>query len=382
MGVRDRLGEIAAEFSDVLGNALPARCPIPWRPNALAPVFSGFRDYAPSRFESEKFRAFGIEHATVELGAPRMRVWFPSTGGSPQHNEILQPCGRYPLVVFAHGECGATPEEYHLTWGDNPIVRQQARAGYVVVVPQLTASGPAPGGDDRDLGILRRVLEWMRTDWQHANLLADPPATALIGHSFGGANGARLVVEEGNISAYVSLSGDFQALGDAVEAIDLVTSIEVPKLFTFALPDEHKLDNSWIPPTSGEEREPGSWHKLLLPRHGAAITKMKHFDYLAPEVAPCQDEPGPCLRAPRLIADIVTMFLARYLPPPAVPRLPERIPPTLLPPADWEAGLSAKQISYTGAYLTGVGAWPISPPECRLDLSFETSTTSGVLTLP
>jgi hypothetical protein len=42
MGVRDRLGNLAAEITDVLGNALPPRGPIPWRPNALEPVFSGF----------------------------------------------------------------------------------------------------------------------------------------------------------------------------------------------------------------------------------------------------------------------------------------------------------------------------------------------------
>jgi hypothetical protein len=384
MGVRDRLGNLAVEITDVLGNALPPRCPIPWRPNAFAPVFSGFRDYAPSRAENARFRALGLDNVVVELGAPtRLRVWFPSIGGSPQYNEILQPCGRYPLVLFAHGMCGdqAAPDPaaqaaHYLTWGDNPIVRQQARAGYVVVVPQLAGASP---GSEQDVDTLRNVLEWIRTDREHANLLADPPATAMIGHSRGGVHAARLVLED-DVSAYVSLSGDFHGLV-ADEAISLVTSIDVPKLIAVGDSSEG-LDPSWTPPEDGDERLPGTWQELSLPKHEAVIDRMAHFDYLAPEVAPCQDAPGPCLRVPRLIADIVTMFLARYLPPPAVSGLPTQVPATLIPPVDWDADLSVRQIFYSGSYLTGVGAWPSSTPECRLVLTFETSGSSGVITLP
>jgi hypothetical protein len=230
----------------------------------------------------------------------------------------------------------------------------------VVVVPQLAGASPC---SEQDVETLRNVLEWMRTDWEHASLLADPPSTAVIGRSRGGVHAARLVLED-DVSAYVSLSGDFHGLV-ADEAISLVTSIDAPKLIAIGDSSEG-LDPSWTPAQDGDQRSPGTWQELRLPKREAVIDRMAHFDYLAPEVAPCQDAPGTCLRVPRLIADIVTMFLARHLPPPAVSGLPAQVPATLIPPLNWDADLSVKQIFYSASYLTGVGAWPAHHPNAGL----------------
>src|SRR5215471_11325828 len=96
---------------------LSSSCPIGWQPGALTPVFYGYRDYDQTQ------------------GAPgKVRVWYPSLDGSPQDADVLQGCGRYPVILFAHGECDGDVDHY-LKWDLLPA--QLARAGNVVAVPQL-----------------------------------------------------------------------------------------------------------------------------------------------------------------------------------------------------------------------------------------------------
>lgn len=47
------LNRLRETFPDLV--AVPPRCPIPWRPNALAPVFYAYQDVAP---ESGVFPAY------------------------------------------------------------------------------------------------------------------------------------------------------------------------------------------------------------------------------------------------------------------------------------------------------------------------------------
>jgi hypothetical protein len=387
VGVLDRLRDRTAAIVNFVGNALPEPCPVPWWPNAFAPVFSGYRHYAPNYEEIKSLRSFGFHDIGIELGAPTpLRVWFPSIGGSPQNNDILSPCGQYPLVVFAHGQCHLDDEPassqsqgaHYLAWGDSRIVRQQARAGYVAVVPQLRGATP---GEDQDLDTLRLVVEWIRSDWEHARLLAPPPATALIGHSYGSVHAARLAAE-GGVTAYASLSdtfSDWYSIDPG--ALDILGSIDVPKLFFFGS-EEQELDRSWLPPTPGESRSPGTWDGLSRPKHQAVIEKMAHYDYLLPGLAPCEGVRGPCSLAPDIAADVVTMFLARYLSPPAVPTLSSRVPATLAVPPDWQDGLSWKQLFYAGAYFRGVPSLSNSSSSCQLTLTYELSGASGIIRLP
>lgn len=350
---------------EVAGVELP-RCPIPWQPHALAPVFSGYRHYAPAGLLQSQAQMRLLEGVVFDPDVPTMRVWFPSLGGTPQYNEILGPCGRFPPVVFAHGQCEDTRSGvqgddwlaqslHYLTWADSPILRQLARAGYVVAVPQLSGGHPA---QDADLVTLRRVVAWLRQQWQYASLLAD--STAVIGHSRGGVQAARLASELGS-RAFVSLSGDFH--GASSDPAAVLRAVAAPKLFVFG----------------GTEHDPQLLRGLDASLHVANIRKMQHFDYLLPNVMPCQVEAGPCAYAPRALADLVTMFLGRYLPAAGGDL---GIPPSLQIPEGWDDGLSQQQLFYTGGYLTGMDAWAGSVAECRLELSFETKEASGTLVVP
>jgi len=145
------LRQAVAEVGNLI--AQPAvNCPIPWRPSPLTPVFYGVRDYGP------------------EDGAPGpCRVFFPSLDGAPYNAEILTSCGRYPLVLFAHGDC-ADVEQYK-SWFQLPSTL--ARAGYVVAVPKLSNQGPTSG---EDLELLGALNWWLRGAQPHA--LSAQPSSA------------------------------------------------------------------------------------------------------------------------------------------------------------------------------------------------------------
>lgn len=64
-------------------------------------------------------------------------MFFPSLDGAPAIAPPLTGCGRYPLIVCAHGQC-ADPDHYR-KWTHLPA--QLARSGYVVAVPKLHGIG-------------------------------------------------------------------------------------------------------------------------------------------------------------------------------------------------------------------------------------------------
>lgn len=121
------LAEIRAILAGIFD---PVRCPIGWQPTALAPVFFGFRDYE-ARFPPTTHPVSTSGAVGVLPGHP-CRVFFPSLDGSPD-SAALKYCGRYPLIVFAHGMC--TEPDHYKKWFHLPSLL--ARAGYVVVVPKL-----------------------------------------------------------------------------------------------------------------------------------------------------------------------------------------------------------------------------------------------------
>jgi dienelactone hydrolase len=341
----DWLRGLLAAVIDVLQKILPNRCPIPWRPNALAPVFYGVGDVGPTD------------------GAPATaRVYFPSLDGSPESAAILMHCGRYPLIVFAHGHCVGDPDHY-LKWIEIPA--QLARAGYVVVVPQLPqiGGGTAPSQADDDLARLRDLVAWMRTGWVHRSTLEPSPGTGLVGHSFGAGLAGRLAAE-GNLRAYASLSGHV--------ASPVREAIEVPKLFTWGFP----------PATADEQLVPildDAWARVGIPKHRIVFAELSHWDYVPPGRVPCEQGRGACRPAGVVAWDLVITFFGTYLPPPAVPDLPDRIPPSLIPP---QLDLTEKQQFFAGGWLSGVGLLEDSSDNCAVTIAFETSTGNGTVGLP
>lgn len=101
---------------------------------------------------------------------------------------------------------------------------------------------------------------------------------------------------------------------------------------------------------------------------------MAHFDYLPPGVTPCNPDRGACACARAMIADILTMFMARCVPPPTVPDLPAKIPATPVPPS---LELTLEQEFDAGAYRNGFAVSAGDPLECQVSLSYETFRGSG-----
>src|SRR5690606_10621324 len=143
----------------------------------------------------------------------------------------------------------------------SPLAMQLARAGYVVVVPQL--SGRV--ADDAQVALVRSVVRWVRTQWIHAPLLADPPVTALVGHSRGSVLAGLVAAQEG-VQAYVSLSGDWH--GKFSAPTEPQKQIAAPMIFVRGA-DEAGVDL-------------GRFSELPLPRYRAVLEGAGHFDYLLP----------------------------------------------------------------------------------------------------
>jgi pimeloyl-ACP methyl ester carboxylesterase len=309
----------------------PATCPIGWQPEALAPVFFGARSLGPA------------EGAPVPL-----RLFFPSLDGAVETAPLLEGCGRYPLVLFAHGQCFNDADHYR-RWFRTPA--QLARAGYVVAVPFLAdnASGTNPSvSTHTDEATLDAVLTWARTGWEHASVLMPPPATAVIGHSFGAMLGARFAVGR-QIAAYSGLSGRWgDWFGDEPFPLPL---LNMPSLMVWG---ESELLT---------QLTDAQWEAMARPRHRVVFPEGDHWDYLGSNLPPCAAAGGPCPQIGAATADLLTMFLGRYVPPEFATDLPERIPASLEPP---QLVLTPQQEFFAGGYLNGFGALG-GNPACTIE---------------
>ena len=278
-------------------------CPIGWSPNALTPVFYGVRDLGTSD------------------GAPvPLRILFPSIDvpppitGNPWVNTILKGCGRYPLILLAHGHCINDQENYkHWVF----FAQQLARAGYVVVVPFLasTTSGVHPTVNDADLNTLRDVVSWARSGWEHHETIMPEPSTGIIGHSYGAILAARFALANA-IAAYVSLGGSH---GDNEQRPYFIERVAVPRLVIYGGNEIFRLSEE-------------VFDALASPKHRAVFSQGEHWDYVGGGV-PCSQGSGPCEWLADAASDLVTMFFAKYLPPELTPNLPNDVPDTLVPPS-------------------------------------------------
>lgn len=292
-------------------------CPIGWQPNALAPVFYGFREHGPSD------------------GAPvPLTIHFPSIDvttlmhWNPREFEILKGCGRYPLIVLAHAHCANDPANYK-AWAHLPV--RLARAGYVVIVPHLaaTTSGIHPTINDADLQTLADVLTWARTGWEHHETILPAPSTGIIGHSEGAVLAARFATANA-IAAYVSLGGKH---GDLEQRPYLIERLAVPRLVIYGGNEGEAFRLSDV-----------VFNALASPKHRAVFSQGEHWDYVdAGALVPCSSSRGPCEFLMAATTDLVTMFFAKYLPPELTPNLPDSVPDTLVPPA---LNLTPEQESY------------------------------------
>ena len=352
-------------------------CPISWQPAAVAPVFYGFRDYDAAD------------------GAPGpCRVFFPSLDGSPESAEILTTCGRYPLVLFAHGDC-SEPEHYK-KWLLLPATL--ARAGYVVAVPRL--SGDAPWDADDEIRLLDALNAWLRGFqpvslstivrrgamrvatpltrlrrrpvrvllpgvWEHSPVLLPQPWMGVAGHSYGALKAARFAVEVGGVQAYASLSGAWLGWPPAVPSP--LASMHVPSLFTWGEGGLTDFIAQWHPSPP-----------VPQPRHQAVFRNGEHWDYLA---TTCDGGVrGPCQMTPTLAADLATMFFGCYLPPEKWINAGMGIDSSLIP--QWPLPLSQEQEVFAGGWLQSfhdIG----NSAGCSVTVTWDISPAdSGSITVP
>lgn len=320
----------------------PASCLIGWQPQALAPVFWGVRSLGPAD------------------GAPvPLRIFFPSIEGSVESAALLEGCGRYPLIVFAHGHCIGDSTHYR-RWLRLPA--QLARSGYVVVVPHLAgiAGGQSPSVSTHpDLATLRSVVAWARSGWEHANVLLPPPATGVAGHSYGAMLAARFAVDE-QVVAYAGLSGSWgDWFGDAPKPLPL---LDLPNLLVWGGEESTDIQLS-----------DATWNQLRKPRHRVIFENGEHWDYLDSSVnVPCRHSSGTCPHLGGATGDLLTMFFGKYLPPELATGLPFQVSSTLEPPP-WPTGvvLTQQQEFYAGGFLGGYEALS-GNPACAVDVAMAT----------
>ena len=280
-----------------------------------------------------------------------LRIFFPSLDGSVETAPLLEGCGRYPLILFAHGHCQGDVDHFR-RWFRIPA--QLARAGYVVIVPLLAgnAGGSNPSVSSHpDEGTLHAVLTWARSGWEHSNVLMPPPATGVVGHSFGAMLGARFALGR-QIDAYAGMSGGWQDwFGD--EPFPL-TRLQIPTLLMWGLGFD-----SFSPLPNA------TWEQMVRPRHRVVFAKGEHWDYLGPVNIPCSPGQGPCAPLHSAAADLLTMFFGRYLPPELASDLPGRIPSSLEPPV---LNLPFEQAFFAGGYLGGYAAMS-GDPNCGVTVT-------------
>jgi dienelactone hydrolase len=314
---------------------------------------------------------YGIRDYGAGDGAPvPLRVFFPSLDGSVFDAPIFEGCGRFPAIQFAHGHCARAGAAHHKRWHDLPV--QLARSGYVVVVPELPAMGTHPSAEDHPaLGAVAGALSWLRGDWEHRDVVLPAPATGIAGHSWGGLLAARFA-GRGSLRAFASLSTDHSDWSAGPTPIRRLT---VPMLFVHGGPDD------LLGRTTLSEQ---LWGSLARPKHRAVFAEGGHWDYLpaaGPRPAgtgrpPCDhsDTPARCRHLSYAAADLVTMFFAKYLPPPLAPDLPDRVPDDLVPPP---LTLTPEQQFFAGGHLLGMKLIQ-GKPGCEYALDWDTPTDRTV----
>jgi len=316
-------------------------CPIDWQPTALEPVFYGFRDYG-----------------SVDGAPGPCRVFFPSIDGSPQNAEILEGCGTYPLILFAHGQCIMEVDHYK-KWFVLPATL--ARAGYVVVVPQIPQAD-VPLQNTKGLTLIGKTIEWVRKCWRHRDVVH--PSTGIAGHSYGGKLAARYTAQN-DISAYASISGSSGTGGKVEPPRD-------PDIATYFCWGEGESTLESASAISQQE-----WDTIPKPKHRAIFEDAYHWDYLPPNQTVCEGNRGDCGVTHWINNDLVTLFFARYLTG-NNPSPNSDIPPSLVPPS---LELTPQQEFYAGGHLQSTSLIE-NDPDCRVALTWDVDTESGTTTMP
>ncbi|WP_125810458.1 PASTA domain-containing protein [Actinoplanes sp. ATCC 53533] len=312
----------------------PSTCALGWQPSALAPVFWGWREYGPA-----------------DTAPTRVRVFHPSIDPTPNTAELLSGCGKYPLIVFAHGYCEQDTNHYQ-RWFRTPAAL--ARSGYIVAVPELPDIHVHPAQSPGTQQVLANTVTWMRQGWPGKAVLLPAAKTGLAGHSYGALH-AGILATRIQVAAVASLGGvwnDWQP-GYGTKPIHQGT---VPRLLAWGVDDPQATLDAL------------SWNPIPKPKHRAIYGGAEHYDYFPySQNLPCRTSSGTCPHVGIATDDLLVMFFGNYLPPELWPDLPGRIPNNLTPPT---LNLTPEQGFYAGGHLTGLSTFNATS-SCSVSLSVE-----------
>jgi pimeloyl-ACP methyl ester carboxylesterase len=310
----------------------PEFCPINWTPTVLTPVFWGRESHEVGVFDTPT------------------TIYYPSLDGAPDGAPILRNCGRYTLILFMHGHC-QSEGDHRYRWERH--LAQLARSGFVVAAPLLATIGSGPT-QDLLVDIATDVLIWMRTSWQHRDLLFPTPSTGVFGHSYG-AMAATHLATHAEIGALASLSAgwhEWSSFGDGPEPLP---DIDVPSLHMWG--------------TEGlfsDEVTGARWDSIPISKHQVILHGGSHWEYLQGQSGGCSPASAECNHLGSVAGDLLACFFARYLPPSEFDT-GGRIPISLRPP---EVPLSVEQQFFAGGHLMGLKMLPFSEG-CEITIGWE-----------
>lgn len=263
----------------------------------------------------------------------RIRIIYPSTDGAVWNAPILEDCGLFPVVLFAHGQCADV--DHYRSW--TPPLVPLARSGYVVVMPEMNYGGNPFGST----GQLLQALGWAIFEWSHGSLLA--PSFGVAGHSYGALATAALRAENHIGNVYASLGGGFAEFHG--EAGDRLRAVDVPALLMAGTDDIFVFE--------GQTGQPVGWKQVGPFKHSVVFENGDHWDYLPPGFE-CQNGlRGTCDASWILASDILLTFFSKYMPPTP---LPQSLGLSMNPPtADDVLALNptAAQQFFLGGHLLG-----------------------------
>lgn len=307
---------------------------IGWGPSIFAPVFYGFADY------------------TLDTGLA-VRMFYPSVESRASCAQILGgTAARFPLVLFLHGDCTPEPNHY-LQWTHLPHIL--ARAGFVVAVPTLAPIGHPGDPNSTGYGRASAVITWARTEWDYRHLLFST-VTGVIGHSFGALH-AQQIATSTNPTAFVGLSGQQGDFGTSPP------QPTCPKMFVFGTGEDFPFRLS-----------DAAWNALVGEKHRLILSGLHHWDYVPFATNTCQSGLfSSCGQYHRMAADLIAIFLSRYMSSEHSGILTDFIPPSLVLPvhhrtpaqeafaADWLSSLSQSLPADCSAALSWSIPFPPGP---------------------
>lgn len=363
---RQLLGAAGGAWAALLAGC---RAPEPPGPDCDPPSVSGV-DWIPDIAHPV---AWGEEHLSTADGAPRtLSLYYPSPRFIPPRPMLRSCIGRWPVVLFLHGQPPnglslAARAAYHRAWWRVPVAL--ARSGYVVVVPRHDFVLPQREEASALVTEAMRDIDWVRTQWREAKWVAQSlGSTAVAGHSFGALLAARIAAAHPEIAAFVSLGGGFHQLNDARELLHAITA---PSFFMFSSDGGQKFEAFLAFERIDDDPSPvkNLWPELAQNKY-AATYDGAHFDYLEPDMSGSTPR-GDCPLIGGVAADLAALFIASSVQ--SLTQVPVDLRTPTPPLTDAQQALAIQHLTSIDRIAQARG--------CRVDLKWRVGDVEGARTL-